>query len=304
MTAGQQGNRQLTWYDRKGSVLSTAGEAGEYSSLALSPDGTRAAYARGIDLWLFEFARGGVATKFTFGNSSQTPTWSADGSRIVFMSLRGSGDGIYQKASNLAGQEELLYQSPELKTAPDWTHDGKYLLYSALSRPDGKGGDLWILPMAGSAAERKPLPFLRTEFSELNGRFSPDGRWVAYQSNQSGKNEIYVLPFDASNPGSPAAGGLHQVSKDGGTSVHWSQDSKELVYLAPDGNLMSVEVKVAGSAFQTGTAQPLFKPPSGVPWDISADGKRFLIAAPAASGATPASLPLHVVMNWPGLLKR
>ena len=101
-TSGQD-NRQLTWYDRKGNVDSTAGEAGDYNSLALSPDGRRVAYTRGIDLWLLEFARGGVPVKFTFGNPAQTPAWSADGSRIAFVSIRGSGFGIYQRASNLAG---------------------------------------------------------------------------------------------------------------------------------------------------------------------------------------------------------
>jgi eukaryotic-like serine/threonine-protein kinase len=300
-TAARQGNQQLTWYDRKGGVLSTAGEAGSYTNLALSPDGTRVAYGNGNDVWLFEFARGGVPTKFTFGSPSQQPAWSADGSRIVFASIRGSGFGLYQKASNLSGQEELLYQSPELKSIPNWTSDGKHLIYGALST-DGKNGDLWVLPMGGAAAERKPLPFVRTEFNEINGRFSPDGRWVAYQSNQSGKNEIYVLPFDAANPGSPAAGGLHQVSKDGGTGAHWSQGGKELLYMAPDGYLMSVDVTVTGFTFQIGTAQRLFKPGTSS-WDVAADGKRFLVAAPAASGAAP-SLPIHVVLNWPGLMKR
>jgi eukaryotic-like serine/threonine-protein kinase len=299
-TAAGQGNQQLTWYDRKGGVLSTAGEAGSYNALALSPDGTRVAYTSDPDVWLFEFARGGVPTKFTFGSFSQQPAWSADGSRIVFVSIRGSGFGIYQKASNLSGQEELLDQSPEPKTSPNWTSDGKHLMYSALSA-DGRNSDLWVLPMGGSAAERKPLPFLRTEFNEINGRFSPDGRWVAYQSNQSGKHEIYVRPFDASNPGSPAAGGLHQVSKDGGTGVHWSQGGKELVYVAPDGYLTSIEVTATGSTFQIGTAQRLFKPTGA--WDVSADGKRFLVAATAVSGAAP-SFPIHVVLHWPGLLKR
>jgi eukaryotic-like serine/threonine-protein kinase len=305
-TGGTQGNRQLTWYDRKGNVLSTAGEIGEYQSLALSPDQTRVVYQRGADLWLFEFARS-VNTKFTFGTPSRTPAWSADGSRIVFMSYGGSGTGIYQKASNLAGQEELLFQSPEPKGyPPGWTHDGKFLMYNALSS-DGKQGDLWVLPMGGTTADRKPLSFLRTEFEEGGGRFSPDDRWVAYESNQSGKTEIYVLPFDASSPGSSGAGGLHQVSKDGGRDVRWRGDGKELFYLAPDGYLMSVDVSAAGGAFQTGAPQRLFKSPaSGLgSWDVSADGKRFLIAAPPASGATsPASPPYHVVVNWTELLKR
>jgi len=303
---GIQGSTQLAWYDQKGNVLSTAGETGEYQSLALSPDQTRVAYERALDLWLFDFARG-VNTKFTFGNPSYTPAWSADGSRIVFMSVRGNGWGIYQKASNLAGQEELLFQSPDPKgQPPDLTHDGKFLMYNALSS-DGKQGDLWILPMSGPAADRKPRSFLRTEFEEGAGRFSPDVRWVAYQSNQSGKTEVYVLPFDESNPGSSAAGGLHQVSKDGGRDVHWSGNGKELFYLAPDGYLMSVEVNAAGGAFQTGAPQRLFKSPGAGrgSWDVSGDGKRFLIAAPPASGAaSSASRPFHVVVNWTQLLKR
>lgn len=168
----------------------------------------------------------------------------------------------------------------------------------------GKKEDLWILPADGSAPDRKPLSFLRTDFAERYGRFSPDSRWVAYESNQSGKLEIYVLPFDESNPGSSAGAGLNQVSKDGGALPHWSGDCKELFYAAPDGYLMSVDVTVKGGAFQPGTPQRLFKLPAGS-WDVSADGRKFLIAAPASSpGAAPASQPFHVVMNWTELLKR
>jgi Tol biopolymer transport system component len=179
-------------------------------------------------------------------------------------------------------------------------------MYSALSS-DGKQGDLWILPTDGSDRDPKPFSFLRTEFDEAGGRFSPDGRWVVYQSNQSGKYEVYVLPFDESNPGSSSAGALHQVSKDGGSEPHWSADGKEIFYMAPDGYLMSVAVNVAGSAFQPETPQQLFKSPAAGQgtWDVSADGKKFLIAAPAASGsAAPASRPYHVVVNWTELLKR
>jgi eukaryotic-like serine/threonine-protein kinase len=280
--------RQLTWVDRKGNVLATVGEPGEYNGLALSPDGTRVAYGRGSDLWLFEFARG-VPTRFTFGNLSQSAWWSADGNRIVFVGVRGSERGIYQKASNLAGQEELLFQSPDPKRSPNWTHDGKFLMYDSLSS-DGKGGDLGVLPTAGSAADRKPLPFLRTQFNEGNGTFSPDGRWVAYESDQSGNNEIYVLPFDESNPGSPP-GSLHQVSKDGGSQIFWRGDGRELFYQAPDGYLMSVDVNATGGTFQSGAPQRLFKMAPGTFWDAAADGKRFLLALPVSgnSAARPRS---------------
>jgi hypothetical protein len=123
---------------------------------------------------------------------------------------------------------------------------------------------------------------------------------------KSGKTEIYVLPFDASNPGSPAAGGLHQVSKDGGAQPRWTGDGKELFYLAPDGYLMSVDVNTAGGAFQAGAPHRLFKSPATGfgSWDVSADGNRFLIAAPPASGAGSPSRQYHVVTNWTELLKR
>lgn len=230
------------------------------------------------------------------GTPPNTPHGQRTEAGSCLCRFAGVGRGIYQKDSNLAGQEELLYESPEQKTLPIWSPDGKRLLYGSFST-DGTSNDLWVLPSSGSAAERKPLPFVRTEFYEGYGRFSPDGHWVAYQSNQSGKQEIYVLPFDG-------AGGLWQVSKDGGSNVHWSRAGKELVYLGPEGYLMAVDVSAAGPVFQSGTAQQLFKLPAGSDWDISADGQRFLIAVPAASDGGSASSPIHVVTNWTGLLKR
>jgi Tol biopolymer transport system component len=146
---------------------------------------------------------------------------------------------------------------------------------------------------------------LRTEFNESFGHFSTDGRWIAYESNESGKFEIYVRPFDSSNPASQA-GGQSQVSKDGGNHVRWRADGKELFYLAPDGSVMAVEVSGAGAAFQSGTPQRLFKSVPGLTsWDVAADGKRFLIPAPPATG-TPAAAahPYQVVLNWTEMLKR
>jgi eukaryotic-like serine/threonine-protein kinase len=301
-TAGTQANSQLTWFDRKGDILSTAGDAGEYGNLALSPDQARVAYRREDDLWLLDFAHDSTPARFTSGNPAGYPAWSPEGNSIVFTSMRGDGYGIYRKASNLAGPEELLFQSPNPKGVPSWTSDGRFLIYDSLSS-DGKGGDLWLLPVSGSAADRNPMAFLSTQYNEHNGRFSPDVHWVAYSSNRSGNYEIYVQPFDAANPGSPPAAAPHQASKGGGDNAHWSGDGKELFYMAPDDYLVSVAVSVEGSAFQTGMPQRLFKKPMGS-WDVTADGQRFLVANPPASGAVAASRPYRVIENWTGLLKR
>ena len=167
-----------------------------------------------------------------------------------------------------------------------------------------------ILPTGGSAADRKPVPLRSTQFSEALGRFSPDNRWIAFWSDQSGKSEVYVLPFDESSLGSPAAaGGVRQISIDGGDDPHWRGDGKELFYMAPDGYLMAADVSVVSGALQSGAPRRLFKSPAtnrGT-WDVAADGKRFLIAAPAnatGSAADPDSQSLHVVVNWTAMLRR
>jgi eukaryotic-like serine/threonine-protein kinase len=296
--AGSQATRQLTWYGRDGKVLGTPGEPGDYNQLALSPDAAQVAYRRGSDLAVFEFARG-VNTPFTFGNASQNPVWSPDGSRIGFFSIRGGGFGLYQKASNGAGQEQLLFQSPNPAANPSWSHDGRFLVYDGLGADAKTQDDIFVLPLT-QGADRKP--FLSTQFNEFGGRFSPDGRWIAYQSNRSGRFEIYVLPFDASNPASGGAGGLRQISKDGGDHVRWRSDGKELFFDAPDGSIMSVDVNGSGAAFLSETPKALFKATPPVDWDVTADGKSFLVAAPSAAGA--ASSSYQVVLNWPQMLKK
>ena len=301
--SGAQGNRQLTSVDREGKVLVTPGMPGDFTDLALSPDARQVAYGRGNDLALFEFARG-VITPFTFGNLAQNPVWSPDGSKIVFISIRSGGWGLYQKASNGAGQEQLLFQLPNPGAYPNLSPDGRFLMWDGLSSDAKNGADLFVLPLA-QGAERKPVTFLATEFNESFPRFSSDGRWIAYESDRSGKSEIYVLPFDASNPAAGGQAGLHQVSTGGGGDPHWRGDGKELFFLAPDGTIMAVDVNGSGQAFQSGTPKALLKtslaPNSQRGWDVTADGKRFLVAAPSAAAATPSSY--QVVLNWPQMLK-
>jgi serine/threonine protein kinase len=306
---------QLTWLDREGKVLGKVGDPDVIGNFSLSPDGKRAAFRR-LDpqktgtqnLWLYEFARG-VATRFTFDSRlDEGPVWSPDGSRIAFVSDRSGTWDVYQKAANLAGEDELLFKATGRGVYTDgWSPDGRFLLYETEEQPYQFG----LLPLGGSAAERKPTPLTKSEFNQGDARFSPDGRWIAYASDETGKKEIYVQPFDAasamgsssSSAGGTPVAGKWMVSKDGGISPRWRRDGKELFYLSPDGTLMAVEVDTRG-VFQTGVPKPLFKAPRGVEyWDVSADGKRFLMAAPSAA-TTAAQSSFTVVLNWQAALKK
>jgi hypothetical protein len=180
------------------------------------------------------------------------------------------------------------------------------LLYHIILAPK-TGSDLWVLPLEGGAlGARKPVLLLGTEFNELNASFSPDMRWVAYASNESGRLEVYVRPFVAAGPsGAPALGeGKWQVSRDGGDRPKWSADGKQIFFDAPPNGTakMAVDVKANGAAFEAAIPQRLFLSPTDGGWDVTADGKRFLLAAPPG-GQTTAQVPINVVLNWPALLQ-
>jgi dipeptidyl aminopeptidase/acylaminoacyl peptidase len=269
---------RLTWFDRQGKVVGTAGELGLYRTLTISPDGKRVAFERNDpqtqnrDIWLLEVASG-KTTRFTSDPGWDAfPTWSPDGSRIIFTSNRGGVYDLYQKAADGRGNEELLYQSSEGKGPNSWSSDGKFLIFYSLGQPT----HLRLLAVAGPA-DRKPAPLINDQFTSITGRFSPDGRWIAYVSNESGKNEISVRPFDAA---AGVAGEPVIVTSGGGRTPLWRGDGKELFYVAPDGTATAVEV-TAGTAFHAATPKPLFQVPSGVLfWDVSPDGARFLMPAP------------------------
>jgi eukaryotic-like serine/threonine-protein kinase len=296
---------QLTWFDRTGKPLGAVGDSGLYRTLAISPDGKRVAFERADpqnfsnrNIWIYEFARG-VTTRFTFASGwDANPIWSPDGSRIAFGGLRTGIFDIYQKASNLAGEDELVFRSGAQKLPSSWSPDGRFLLFYS---PVGVT-HVWVLPLDGAAANRKPFPFEQSEYSQAWGRFSPDGHWIAYQSNESGKDEVYVRPFGAASAaaGTPIAG-KWMVSKDGGGVPLWRHDGKELFYLSPNGMAMAVDVSTTG-VFQAGIPKPLFKVTRGLLyWDVTSDGKRFLMPAPSASNA---SAPFTVVLNWQAGLKK
>jgi serine/threonine protein kinase len=319
IATGNSVRGQLTWFDRQGNVLSTVAEPGVWQTLSLSPDNTKLAFSRDVrgntDIWVYEFARG-VTTRLTSDPGTDlSPVWNADGSRVAFMSTR-QERGIYQRASNGAGEEGLLLKrdrgAPTLTpTAQGWSRDGRFMLLSTLPRggPTSADQDLWVLPLGGATsgeADRKAVILLQTEFAERGARFSPDNRWFSYTSNKSGKDEAYVRAFDPAfvpGSGNPSPGGEFIVSKGGGISPHWRGDSREIFDLAPDGTVMSVDV-TASPEFKAGVPKPLFKGPPGVTfWDVSNDGKRFLM--PVAGGTvsgTPA--PYKVVLNWTSTLKK
>ena len=211
ITAGSAKTR-LLWLSRSGREIATAAPPGYYNSLDLSPDGTRVAYdlaseMGSLDIFLMDLERN-APSRFTFeGTTSFFPIWSPDGSRIVYSSLRGAPPNLYQKVTSGAGPEEPVLPSPRPQMPTSWSADGRFLVVAVLD-PRTKW-DIWVLPMTG---DRKPFPFAEAAFDERTGVISPDGRWLAYASNESGNFEIYVRPF-------PAGPGRWQVSRDGGTEA-------------------------------------------------------------------------------------
>jgi Tol biopolymer transport system component len=301
---------QPEWFDRQGKVLGRTGEPSIYFGVALSPNGTQVALANNSasfssDLWLIDLARG-TNTRFTFGQGYNfLPIWSPDGSRIIFASDRGGTGDLYQKLVSGVKDEEVLLKSSNPKYPTSLSGDGRFLLYTAL---DPKTNcDLWVLPLQG---DRKPIPLLQTNFNEFDGHFSPDMRWVAYVSDESGKNEIYVRGISQqSSGGAPLETvGKWLVSKGGGTGPRWRGDGKELYYRALDGRVMAMQV-ATDTAFKAGTPEPLFQTPPDVKtlfipipyWDVTSNGSRFILWTQFTENT---STPFTIVLNWPSLLKK
>ena len=299
---------QLTWFDRQGKVVGTLGQPGPNDGVSLSPDGTRAAVrdaeGRALgDIWTLDSARG-VRTRLTFRRGpGSSPVWSPEGSRIVFSAGNGV-DVLYEKPSSGAGDEkELFKKTGEIKVLSSWSRDGRFLFYTTVNNPT-TGNDLWVLPMEG---DHKPVLLLGTPLSEAGATLSPDMHWLAYQSDETNRGEIYVRPFLASGPsGVPALGeGKWQVSKDGGNDPKWRADGKEIIFQAPPNGTskMAVDVKVNGAAFEPGIPQELFRAPLDYGWDVTADGKRFLLSI-LPVGQQTARTPITVLLNWQAELKK
>ena len=297
--------RQLVWFDRSGKEISRLGDVylANTGVPSMSPDGRQVALSRVVeegrnsDIWLLDTARG-VSTRFTSSSSiSNFPLWSPDGKRIVFQSGSKGVLDLYEKATSGTAPEELLLASPEYKVPSDWSVDGRFLLYR--SQTEKMGFDIWALPMDG---DRKPFPVVRTQFSERDGQFSPDGKWIAFQSDESGRDEIYVQPF-------PGPGRKVLISTNGGIQVRWRQDGRELFYIAADDQLMAVPIKVSSDrqSIEPGAPSALFPARVGriavgavvdLPrqqYIVSSDGQRFLMNTLVNDTNTD---PITVILNW------
>jgi len=288
---------QVVWLDRSGKQLDVLGPPADYLRPRLSRDGRRVAIDVGdpqtgrFDIWIYDLARR-VSTRFTFEADSVFPIWWPDDSRIVFQSNRKGQSALYQKVSSGTGNEEFLVQEGGLKVPTDLSSDGRFLAYHVI---DNKT-KTWDLGLC-SVAEKKTSVFLSTPAAEVNGRFSPDGRWIAYQSDESGTVEVYVQPF-------PGHGGKWQISKAGGTQPVWNRNGKEIFYVSADNKLMAVDVK-ADSGFEAGPPRALFevhlKSVNGWKYDISPDGQRFL--ANVVIGEVRSN-PITLVLNWAAETKK
>jgi serine/threonine protein kinase/Tol biopolymer transport system component len=289
----------LTWFDQQGNPAGTLGDPGDYAWPAISPDGSRVAVAIGSqssrDIWILDVARGS-STRFTFDPArDDTPAWSPDGKNIAFTSNRGGQLDLYVKPADGSGEERLLLKTDEYKILQRWTKDGRFLLFDSTGPKTAQ--DVWALPFPSG----QPVPLVQTQFIERWARVSPDGRWLAYTSNESGPDEIYVRPF---TPGAPAGTGAKWlVSKGGGIRPLWRPDGKEVFYVTAGGEVMGVDIDT-NKGFQAGTPRRMFTAPPGVlgvGWDLSPDGKHFLFVAPPNAGRV---VPFTVVLNWAAGLKK
>jgi eukaryotic-like serine/threonine-protein kinase len=298
-------SRQLTWYNRQGDVVGRPGERAPYGTMKVAPDGSRAAVVQNdprqpdnADLWIVDLTSG-ASTRFTFDSATDSqPVWSPDGRFIAWMSNRGGQWGLYRKAADGAGNDELLAAPKDVSNLTDWTHNG-FLIFTI-------GGNLHALPVDPDlSGNRTPVPALESPARKRGAYVSPDNRWIAYMSNETGRDEIYVQPFVV---GGNKASGKWMVSRGTRGMARWRSDSKELMFVNTEGDVVSVDV-ASGTAFQASVPKKLFQLPLdvlsntnvGTLADPTRDLQRLLLVAPVQESA---QRELAVVLNWQSSLKK
>jgi Tol biopolymer transport system component len=283
---------RLNWVDESGARLSTVGDAGEYTDFRVAPDGRRVAAAgfafNHSDIWILDPQRG-LADRFTFSGFNRFPVWSPDGATIVYGSQPA---GLARKQTTGGADETSLLRGAQPR---DWSRDGRFLLFQ---RPGiGTKADLWIVSITPDGAVGEPAPYLHSEFNEDNGRFfpEPNPRWVAYQSDQTGRAEIYIASF-------PRPDKRIQVSTSGGSHPRWRGDGRELFYVSGQ-TLMGVSVRTGRDSIEAATPKALFKLPAPSAsvtssYDVGKEGRTFLVREPLENPQ-----PLQLIENWPALLR-
>ena len=290
---------QFEWYDRTGKELGTVGIPGVYYEPSLAPDEKRIALSAvnfgniTSDLFMLDLLRG-TFTRFTFEPEAEgLSIWSPDGKYIAYSAF--PKGGLYRKLSNGTGKAEMLIKLTTFGVTEDWSLDGRYITYSTIDFKTSNI-DIWVLPMKG---DRRPFPYLQTKFNESDSQISPDGKWLAYTSDESGRPEIYVQSF-------PSPGNKLQISTAGGVTPAWRKDGKELFYVSPDKKIMLVTIN-ADSTFEPSIPKVLFQTQitanieSRNHYVVTADGQRFLVNTPLKEIATA---PINVVVNWTASLKK
>ena len=292
------GETQLVWVNRAGQPVATVGPVDSYGSPSASRDGTRIVVSRrdpesgSTSQWLFDDSRG-TPSRLTFGPApARESVISADGLRVVFSSIQDATFELRTKRTSGTGAEETLITSRRAMFPTDWSGDEQYLIYQAYD--PSTSWDVWALPLSG---ERKPIPLARTEHGEREGQLSPDLRWIAYDSSESGRRDVWIQPF-------PPTGSRWQISTGGGFSPRWRGDGRELYYVATDGRLMVVPIGDGGTpdpGAPKALFQTMFREGAYGSYAVSRDGQRFLMKVPPASGDLT---PITVIVNWTGALRR
>jgi len=287
---------QLTWFDRRGTKIGTAGDVSLYSAVAISPDDSRVATVKQVfrpnidqDIWMFDSSRA-TMTRVTFeAQLEESPVWSADGKRLIFTTTGGIGS-LFEQVVDRASSPTPLLKTTEYLIPTSVSADGRFLLYAAATMKKTRL-DLWALSLT-DPEERFPL--IQGDFDQWQGQFSPDGRWVAYVSNDSGRSEVLVRRFASPSEGLTSEPETVSVSSAGGTAPRWPAGGKELYFISADGTVMVADVNT-GATISVGVPRALFQiPRSHGDWAVVSDGSRFLIAMPAGPDT---SAPFTILWN-------
>jgi Tol biopolymer transport system component len=286
---------RLVWLDRAGKEIGTLGQPAVLNGFRISAEGQKVAAAiedkrtGTSDVWVFELQRGVSTRLHSDPIDEKSPVWSADGSKVLYRSDRKGVPDIYEIAVGVLGSERRLLDQQGVQQPEDVSRDGRLLVYS--NNTQTTAPEIWILPLDG---DRKPVPWLQTRFAEKSPRFSPDGRWIAYESDESGDPEVYVARTEG-------GGEKQRLSPAGGRLPRWRRDGKEMYYVTPDGFLMAVPINL-GARLEASTPVQLFHVEAAIEnYDVTSDGSRFLVSAPLEKVRES---PIRVILNWPAALDK